>query len=210
MDYEAIAAAMSELDEDTLMDQMRAVMADGGADAFEALNACQKGMEKIGELFDEGEYFLGDLIYAGEIMNDAVAIIKPALTAGGGDSLGKAIICTVKEDLHDIGKNIVKSIMEAGGFEVIDLGNDTPPETIVNAAIENGVKIIALSCVLTLGLESMKKTVKAFEEAGIRNKVRIVIGGAPVTETAFNSIGADAWASSPQKTVSICRAWAAE
>lgn len=112
------------------------------------------------------------------------------------------------DDLHDIGKNIVKSLLEAAGFEVIDLGIDTPAEKIVETAKTEGIKIIALSGVLTLALDSMKATVGAFEAAGVRGDVKIIVGGAPVNENAFNNIGADAWANSPQKTVSTCLEWA--
>lgn len=207
MNYNDIAVAMQELDEDVLLEKINGVMS-GDGDALEALNACQEGMEEVGRLFEEGEYFVGDLIYAGEIMTQAVEILKPALASGEGGNMGKLILCTVKDDLHDIGKNIVKSLLEAGGFEVLDLGIDTDAEKIVETAKAEGIKIIALSGVLTLALDSMKETVEAFEAAGMRNDVKIIVGGAPVNENACKNIGADAWANSPQKTVSTCRAWA--
>lgn len=207
MNYNDISVAMQELDEDSLLELMNGVMS-GDGDALEALNACQEGMEEVGKLFEEGEYFVGDLIYAGEIMTQAVEILKPALASGEGGNMGKLILCTVKDDLHDIGKNIVKSLLEASGFEVRDLGIDTDAEKIVETAKAEGIKIIALSGVLTLALDSMKETVEAFEAAGMRNDVKIIVGGAPVNENAFKNIGADAWANSPQKTVSTCRAWA--
>lgn len=209
MDYKEITAAMQDLDEDGLLELMNGVMS-GDGDALEALNACQAGMEEVGNLFEEGEYFVGDLIYAGEIMTQAVEILKPALAAGEGGNSGKMILCTVKDDLHDIGKNIVKTLLEAGGFEVLDLGVDTPAEKIVETAKAEGIKIVALSGVLTLALDSMKATVEAFTAAGMRDGVKIIVGGAPVNENAFKNIAADAWASSPQKTVSICRGWAEE
>ena len=207
MDYNEIKTAMQELDEDTLLALMRKVIS-GGADAMEAVRACQEGMEAVGQLFEDGEYFVGDLIYAGEILTDALEIIKPALSEGEGGSLGRMLICTVRDDLHDIGKNIVKSLLEAGGFEVLDLGVDAAPEKIVETAKSEGIGIIALSGVLTLALESMKDTVRAFCDAGLRENVKIIIGGAPVNENSAKTVGADAWASSPQRTVSICREWA--
>lgn len=207
MNYNDISVAMQELDEDSLLELMNGVMS-GDGDALEALNACQEGMEEVGRLFEEGEYFVGDLIYAGEIMTQAVEILKPALASGEGGNMGKLILCTVKDDLHDIGKNIVKSLLEASGFEVRDLGIDTDAEKIVETAKAEGIKIIALSGVLTLALDSMKETVEAFEAAGMRNDIKIIVGGAPVNENAFKNIGADTWANSPQKTVSTCRAWA--
>ena len=209
IDFEALAQAMGELDEDTVKELLEQVMAEGGDDAGKAMDACQKGMDTVGKLFEEGEYFVGDLIYAGELMTDAVETLKDALV--GTESTGKKakmILCTVKDDLHDIGKNIVRSMLEAGGFEVVDLGIDVPPQRVVEAAKDQGITIIALSGVLTLALDSMKATVRAFADAGMRDQVKIIIGGAPVSEDACKAIGADEWAHSPQKTVSVCRDWA--
>lgn len=209
VDFEALAQAMGELDEDTVKELLEQVMAEGGGDAGKAMDACQKGMDTVGKLFEEGEYFVGDLIYAGELMTDAVETLKDALV--GTESTGKKakmILCTVKDDLHDIGKNIVRSMLEAGGFEVVDLGIDVPPQKVVEAAKDQGISIIALSGVLTLALDSMKATVRAFSDAGMRDQVKIIIGGAPVSEDACKAIGADEWAHSPQKTVSVCRDWA--
>lgn len=210
LDFEKLADAMGDLDEDTMTEILEQVMAEGGSEAQLAMDACQKGMEKVGKLFEDGEYFVGDLIYAGELMTSAVGILKDALvkTDSSADQKTKMIICTVKDDLHDIGKNIVKAMLEASGFDVIDLGIDVAPETIVNAVKENDVKIVALSGVLTLAIDSMKATVDALKEAGL-NDVKVIIGGAPVTEEACRLTGADEWAHSPQKTVDTCKAWAA-
>lgn len=141
-------------------------------------------------------------------MTEAVNILKDALITDNGSSVKtKMILCTVKDDLHDIGKNIVRSMLEASGFEVIDLGIDTPKEKIVETAKAENIKIIALSGVLTLAIDSMKETVAALHEAGIEG-VKIIIGGAPVSEEAMSATGADEWAHSPQKTVQVCREWA--
>ena len=207
IDFEALAAAMGELDEDTVKEILEQVMAEGGAEAPKAMEACQKGMDTVGKLFEEGEYFVGDLIYAGELMTDAVAILKDALVSGeAAGPKTKMILCTVKDDLHDIGKNIVRSMLEANGFEVLDLGIDCPAERIVETAKAENIKIVALSGVLTLALDSMKATVEAIRAAGLSCKV--IIGGAPVSAEACRNIGADEWAHSPQKTVDTCKAWA--
>ena len=205
MDFEKLAVAMGELDEDTVKEILEAV--DSVEEANAAMEACQKGMDTVGKLFEEGEYFVGDLIYAGELMTDAVEVLKPYLA--GTESSGtktKMILCTVKDDLHDIGKNIVSSMLEAGGFEVLDLGIDCPAQKVVDTAKAEGIKIVALSGVLTLALDSMKATVAAIREAGLDCK--IIIGGAPVSAEACKNIGADEWAHSPQKTVATCKAWA--
>ena len=207
IDFENLTQAMGELDEDTVKEILEQVMAEGGKDANAAMEACQKGMDIVGKLFEEGEYFVGDLIYAGELMTDAVTILKDALVEG--DASGpktRMILCTVKDDLHDIGKNIVRSMLEANGFDVLDLGIDCPASKVVETAKAENIKIVALSGVLTLALDSMKATVEAIKAAGLDCKV--IIGGAPVSAEACRNIGADEWAHSPQKTVATCKAWA--
>ena len=208
MNFEELTNVVGELDEERMVEILEDVMKDGGSDAQEAMDACQKGMDTIGELFNTGEYFVSDLIFAGELMTEAVEILRPALAGdGGGSDLGKMILCTVQDDLHDIGKNIVKAMLETAGFEVIDLGVDTPVQKIVDTAKENNIHIIALSGVLTLAIDSMKKTVDAVHEAGLDAK--IIVGGSPVNEQSFIATGADAWAYAPQDTVKTCKSWAA-
>ena len=204
MDFENLAVAMGELDEDTVKEILEAVDSEEAANA--AMEACQKGMDTVGKLFEEGEYFVGDLIYAGELMTDAVEVLKPYLAAGEtAGNKTRMILCTVKDDLHDIGKNIVRSMLEANGFDVLDLGIDCPAEKIVETAKAEGIKIVALSGVLTLALDSMKATVDAIKAADLDCKV--IIDGAPISAEACKNIGADEWAHSPQKTVSTCKAW---
>ena len=209
IDFNELAEAMGDLDEDVMVETLEQVMAEGGADAQKAMEACQKGMDTVGSLFEEGEYFVGDLIYAGELMTKAVEILKDALITDGGEDTVKArmILCTVKDDLHDIGKNIVRSMLEAAGFEVLDLGIDVAPEKIVETAKAEGINIIGLSGVLTLAIDSMKDTIDAFKAAGMRDDVKIVIGGAPVNAEVCEQTGADAWASSPQTTIDYCKSW---
>ena len=199
---------MGDLDEDTMTEMLHEVMADGGSQAQSAMDACQKGMDIVGQRFESGEYFVGDLIYAGELMTTAVGMLKDALVTGDGSSGSKTkmLLCTVKDDLHDIGKNIVRSMLEAAGFEVIDLGIDVPAEKVVETVKAENLKIVALSGVLTLASDSMKKTVDALKAAGLSD-VKVIIGGAPVSEEAMKITGADEWAHSPQKTVSVCQEW---
>ena len=205
INFENLAVAMGELDEDTCKELLEAVSSP--EEAEKAMEACQKGMDTVGKLFEEGEYFVGDLIYAGELMTDAVEVLKPFL-AGNASSGTKTrmILCTVKDDLHDIGKNIVRSMLEANGFDVLDLGIDCPASKVVETAKAEGIRIVALSGVLTLALDSMKATVEAIKSAGLDCK--IIIGGAPVSAEACKNIGADEWAHSPKKTVDTCKAWA--
>lgn len=207
MNYEDIKNAMADLEEDDLLDLVQQVL-DSGEGVNEAVAAMQEGMKEVGNRFEEGEYFVGDLIYAGELMGSAMDVLKPALAGEGSAKTGRMILCTVKDDLHDIGKNIVKAMLEAAGFEVIDLGIDTPIEKIIETVKNENIHIVALSGVLTLALDSMKATVDALVEAGLRDSVKVIIGGAPVSEEACKNIGADEWAYSPQKTVDTCKEWA--
>ena len=208
INFEELAAAMGELDEDTVKELLEAVASAGEAE--KAMEACQKGMDTVGRLFEEGEYFVGDLIYAGELMTDAVEVLKPYLASGeSSGSKTKMILCTVKDDLHDIGKNIVRSMLEAAGFDVLDLGIDCPAEKIIETAKAENIKIVALSGVLTLALDSMKNTIAAIKAAGLTD-VKVIVGGCPVTADAAAAMGADEWAYSPQKTVKVCTAWAGE
>lgn len=207
--FEKISNAMKELDEDTLLECVREVAANGG-DADKAMEACQQGIAAVGELYEDGEYYVADLIFSGDLMNEAVEVLKPLMSQSNGGSVGKMIICTVKNDIHDIGKNIVKGMLECNGFDVLDLGVDVEPEAIVAAAKENDIHIIALSGVLTPAIDSMKETVDAFIAVGMRDKVKIVIGGAPVSAEYCVAVGADGWAHEVSKTVELCAAWAKE
>lgn len=206
VDLTKLMNAVGELEEDAVRDILHQVMDEGGSQANGAMEACQKGMDIVGERFETGEYFVGDLIYAGEIMQESVEILKDAIVSGEGGSKGRVLICTVKDDLHDIGKNIVKAILAASGFDVIDLGIDTPPEKIVETVRKEQLKIVLLSGVLTLAVDSMKAVVDQLHEAGLHD-VKVLIGGAPVNEDACKRTGADAWARNPQDTVRFCQEW---
>jgi len=208
IDFNKLEAAMGDLEEETVLEIIKEVMDNGGTGAQKAMEACQRGMEIVGSLFESGEYFISDLIFAGELMTETVDILSPALTQKTGEGLGKIIICTVEGDLHDIGKNIVKAVLTAAGFEIIDLGINVKPEVITETAIAENIKIIALSGVLTIAVNSMKSTVQAFKDAGIREGVHFIIGGAPVNESVCEIVGADAWAINPQAAIGICRRWA--
>ena len=206
-DFEKLKTAISEMDEETAMDIISEVVESQG-DAGKAVAACQDGMEIVGRQFEDGEYFVGDLIFAGELMGRAMEMLRPLLAADSAEDLGKIILCTVAGDIHDIGKNIVKAMMGAGGFEVIDLGVDVSPEDIVAAAIEHKAGIVGLSGILTLAVDSMKATVEEFKKAGIREDVHIILGRNPVTDQVCKTAGADAWTTNPQEGVAICRNWA--
>jgi len=151
------------------------------------------GMNVIGVKFKNNEVFVPEVLVAARAMNMGVELLKPLLSASGVKASGKVCLGTVQGDLHDIGKNLVRMMLEGKGIEVIDLGTDVPPEKFISAAIENNCQIICMSALLTTTMSVMADVVKAAEEAGIRDKVRIMIGGAPVTQAFCDEIGADAY-----------------
>ena len=166
------------------------------------------GMNVIGEKFKNNEVFVPEVLVAARAMSQGAALLKPLLAAEGVKSTGRVCIGTVKGDLHDIGKNLVKMMLEGKGLEVIDLGTDVAPETFVNTAKEQGCQVICCSALLTTTMSVMGDVVKAAEAAGIRENVKIMIGGAPVTESFCNQIGADAFTpdatSAAEKAVAFC------
>lgn len=152
------------------------------------------GMEDVGNKFTRGEYFLSELIWAGQIMKEAMTIIEPHLEAGGTASAGKIVIATVEGDLHDIGKNIAISMLKSAGFEVIDLGVDVPADRIVKTVKETDADIVALTALISHVLPYMEKTVKSVRESDIGNKVKILLGGRISDAEKAKKMGADAYA----------------
>lgn len=182
---------------------------DSGLPAVQILNdGFLSGMNVIGEKFKNGEVYVPEVLVAARAMNQGMALLKPFLIEDGVQSKGKVCIGTVQGDLHDIGKNIVKMMMEGKGLEVIDLGVDVAPESFVQAAIENECTVICCSALLTTTMEVMADVVKASEAAGIRDKIKIMVGGAPVTDEFCREIGADKYtsdaASAADAAVELC------
>ncbi len=166
------------------------------------------GMDVIGIKFKNNEVFVPEVLVAARAMNMGAAVLKPLLSEEGVSSTGKVALGTVKGDLHDIGKNLVKMMMEGKGLEVVDLGTDVPPEKYVEAAINEGCQIIACSALLTTTMGVMGEVVEKAEQAGIRGKVKIMVGGAPVTESFCKQIGADVYtpdaATAAEMAVRLC------
>ena len=151
------------------------------------------GITVVGEKFKNYEMFVPDVLIAARAMNQGVNVLKPLLASGGMENKGKICIGTVQGDMHDIGKNLVKVMMEGKGIDVVDLGTDVPPEQFINVAIEEDCDIICLSALLTTTMDVMEDVIRAAIEAGIRDKVKIMIGGAPVNQAFADKIGADAY-----------------
>lgn len=158
-------------------------------------------MGEVGRLFEEGEYFVPEMLIAARAMQKGLELLKPYLSEGDVKSPGKVAIGTVKGDLHDIGKNLVGMMLEGAAFEVIDLGSDVAPEKFIQAVKENGAQIVAMSALLTTTMPNMKVTIDALKAAGLRDQVKVMVGGAPVTQTYADQIGADGFAEDASRAV---------
>ena len=178
---------------------------DGGTDPISVLSQCQDAMVEIGDLFGKGKMFVSDLMMAGELVKEVSALALPLLKKDGMPSAGKVVLGTVKNDIHDIGKDIVHNMLSASGFEVIDLGVDVPPEQFVTAVKDHNAKVLALSCLLVTCYDSLLATVNAVKAAGLRDKVKIIIGGGPVDDNVVKYCGADAVGVDAQSAVKFSR-----
>ncbi|MEM0027420.1 MAG: cobalamin-dependent protein [Ignisphaera sp.] len=176
------------------------------------LNDLRRAAEIIGERYERGEYFVADLVMAGEILKTISELAREKLRALGKarEVVGRFVIGTVEGDIHDIGKNIVITMAEAAGFEVIDLGVDVPPQKFVEAIKQYNPDIVGMSGLLTLAIDSMKRTVDTIKEAGLRDKVKIIIGGGRVDQHACQYIGADAWTNDASQGIKIMLKWIEE
>lgn len=161
-------------------------------------------MDEVGKRFEEGEFFVPEMLIAARAMQTGLTVLKPQLVDSGIKSAGKVAIGTVKGDLHDIGKNLVGMMLEGAGFEIIDLGTDVPPEKFVESA-KNGAQVVGMSALLTTTMGNMQRTILALEEAGLRQRVKVIIGGAPVTEDYAKKIGADAFAPDASSATRLVR-----
>ncbi|MBE9523551.1 MAG: corrinoid protein [Chloroflexi bacterium] len=178
-----------------------------GQDAGVILNQGMiAAMEEVGQLYESGEYFVPEMLIAARAMQKGLAILKPHLMEDGIEPVGKAIIGTVKGDLHDIGKNLVGMMLEGNGFEVIDLGVDVGPEQFVEAVRENTPCIVGLSALLTTTMPGMQRTIDQLDEAGLGSDIRVMVGGAPVTQVFAEGIGADGYALDASSAVSQAKA----
>jgi 5-methyltetrahydrofolate--homocysteine methyltransferase len=181
---------------------------DAGATPMQLLSeAMIPAMDEVGRLFEAEEYFVPELLLAGRAMKSAMELLRPLLAASGQAPTTRVAIGTVKGDLHDIGKNIVASMLEGGGFEVIDLGADVPPEKFVAAVKERQPQIICMSALLTVTMPAMRTTIEALTAAGLRKDVKVLIGGAPVTSQYADEIGADGYSDNASTAVTLVRSF---
>ena len=182
-------------------------LADGTSANDILTKALIPGMSAVGERFKKNEIFVPEVLITARAMNAALNILKPVLAQAGVEPIGKAVICTVKGDLHDIGKNLVKMMIEGTGIQVVDLGIDCPPERVVEAVREYQPDIVCLSALLTTTMVNQKATIDALKAAGLRDKVKVMVGGAPVTQAFADEIGADSYTPDAATAAEVARSY---
>ncbi|MFZ7119951.1 MAG: cobalamin B12-binding domain-containing protein [Eubacteriaceae bacterium] len=207
--YSNLTKEIGELHDEKVLDIVNDFMNNKPTqeEANQLIKCAQEGMAIVGDRFEKGEYFVGDLIFGGELITEIIDIIKPLISGTSNKTMGKIVIGTVKGDLHDIGKNIFRLMSEAEGFEVYDIGIDQSVESFIEIIKETKPDILGMSGVLTLALNSMKNTVDAIKESGLKEDMKIIIGGNPVNKEACEHIGADAFTSNAVEGISICKEW---
>ena len=199
--------AILEGQRDAAKDKVEQALAEG-LEPGEVLNVMVTAMGEVGRLFEEGEYFVPEMLIAARAMKTGMDILKPRLVDADIQPAGTVIAGTVKGDLHDIGKNLVCMMLEGAGFQVIDLGSDVSPQTFVEAVKEHQPDFIAMSALLTTTMPNMQTTIAALEEAGVRDQVKVLIGGAPITDAYAEKIGADGYAPDASRAVKLAKALA--
>ena len=177
-----------------------------GVDPLKLVNECMiPAMDEVGRRFECNEYFVPELLISARAMKSALELVRPILTARGDEPMGRVAIGTVRGDLHDIGKNLVASLLEGGGFEVIDLGVNVAPERFIATITEKQANIVAMSALLTTTMPAMKTTIEGLRQAGVRDKVKVLIGGAPITQQYADEIGADGYSESAVGAVALAK-----
>jgi methanogenic corrinoid protein MtbC1 len=201
---------LSDMKEDDAFALAKKMLLEEGANPIRVLELCRNAMDIVGKRFEKGEYFLPELVLAGEMLENIGAIAKPLIKQAPGEEpkkLAKVLIGTVHGDLHDIGKNIVTFMLDINGFEVKDIGIDVPVKTFIDEISQFKPDVVGLSGFLTLAFDSMKETITAIQDAGLRDKLKIMIGGGQVDETVRNYTGADAFGTNAIDAVSLCKKW---
>lgn len=201
-----LATAVADLDEATVLKLARQQV-ESGMDPIAILASCREGIVQVGERYEASDYYVSDLIMAGEILKQVTDLLGSTIQANSGSSRGRVVIGTVKGDIHDIGKDIVVSLLRASGYEVTDLGVDIPASKFIDAIKTSGATVVGLSGLLTTSFDAMKTTVAELETAGLRSKVKVMIGGGPVTEQVRQYVGADALGADAQVAVALCTKW---
>lgn len=201
---------LADMNEDEALPTAKRMLLEEGVSPMHVLDLCREAMDIVGKRFEEGEYFLPELVLAGEMLDTIGAIAKPLIKAAGGGAAqthGKVLIGTVHGDLHDIGKNIVSFMLDINGFEVRDIGVDVPVQKFIDEIKAWQPQVVGLSGFLTLAFDSMKETIAAFDAAAIRHDFKVMIGGGQIDDTVKAYTGADAFGVNAVEAVALCRNW---
>lgn len=204
-DLKALYQGVIEGDANAVKKQMEACLANGIEPGKILNEGLVSAMAEVGRLFEEGEYFVPEMLVSARTMKTGLAILRPYLTQAKVESAGKVLIGTVQGDLHDIGKNLVTMMLEGAGFEVIDLGTDITPEAFVKNAQEKQVDIIAMSALLSTTMPRMKETIAALNKSGARSLVKVMVGSAPLTQKYADDIGADGYGANASRAVAVAK-----
>jgi 5-methyltetrahydrofolate--homocysteine methyltransferase len=204
-DFQALHDAILKGDAKTARSTVEQALATGANPLNLVQDSMVPAMSEVGRRFECNEFFVPELLLAARAMKSALELIRPLLVASGVQPAGRVVIGTVKGDLHDIGKNLVAALLEGGGFEVIDLGVNVTPEQFVAAVREKNAQIVALSALLTTTMPAMKSTVEALTQAGVRQQVKVLVGGAPITQRFAEEIGADGYSDNAAAAVNLAR-----
>jgi methanogenic corrinoid protein MtbC1 len=201
---------LSDMKEDEALALAKRMLLEEGADPMRVLDLCRRAMDIVGKRFEEGEYFLPELVLAGEMLENIGTIAKPLIKSKPGEEpkkLGKVLIGTVHGDLHDIGKNIVTFMLDINGFDVKDIGVDVPVNQFIDEIKGFQPNVVGLSGFLTLAFDSMKETIEAIQSSGLRSDIKIMIGGGQVDDAVCSYTGADAYGTNAIDAVSLCKDW---
>ncbi|MDR3356278.1 MAG: corrinoid protein [Spirochaetaceae bacterium] len=175
-------------------------------DSYTAIDkGLSHGMERAGKLFDEEEYFVPELIICSDAMNAGIAVLKPHLKQESVREKHRGVIGVIEGDTHDIGKNLVKIMLESAGFEIVDLGRDVPPGVFVDKAVETGAELILLSSLMTTTMDNMEEVVRILKKTGIRSQFKVIVGGGPISQAFADRIGADGYGKNANEAVRLCR-----
>jgi corrinoid protein of di/trimethylamine methyltransferase len=204
-DLEALQEAIINGDRDIARAVTQAALADGVNPVTLVQEHMMPAMNEVGRRFECSEYFVPELLLAARAMKAALELIRPLLAAGGSQTAGRVVIGTVRGDLHDIGKNLVASMLEGGGYEIIDLGVNVSPEQFVTAVKEKQPDIVALSALLTTTMPAIRTTIDTLSRAGLRRQVKVLVGGAPVTQKFADEVGADGFGETAVSAVAVAR-----
>ncbi|AVR87132.1 cobalamin B12-binding domain-containing protein [Thauera aromatica] len=205
-----LVAWLADMNEDDALALARRMLLEDKKDPLRVLELCRMAMDEVGKRFEAGDYFLPELVLAGEMLETVGAIAKPLLVDGEGErakKLGRVLVGTVHGDLHDIGKNIVSFMLDINGYEVKDIGIDVPVATFLDEVRSFKPDVVALSGFLTLAFDSMKETVEAFEKEGLRDQFKIMVGGGQIDETVRAYTGADGFGVNAVEAVTLCNKW---